>query len=147
MNSDAAPSGSQRPQAGRSGANRETTWSRKFRQAAFVYLHVGLLYEFTVFALWRQGAIPAERHVALWLLAGAAVVALVFWGLWGWQNPWFARAIWAIHSLRIPWLIQHAFFAAPPAAASAAVPPGFYLAALVIVLGNLWMLARAGWDL
>jgi hypothetical protein len=27
------------------------------------------------------------------------------------------------------------------------IPPHFFLVALVIVLGNLWLLARAGWDL
>ncbi|HEX7090936.1 MAG TPA: hypothetical protein VF192_12420 [Longimicrobiales bacterium] len=118
--------------------------ARKYRQAAFVYLHVGLLYEFAVVVLWRQGLLPAQRGPAwLWLLIGAAIVAFVFWGLWRWQHAWFARVIWALHALRLPALIQGAFF--PDAAA--AVPPAFYLTALVIILANLWMLARAGWDL
>ena len=118
--------------------------TRKFRQAAFVYLHVGLLYEFAVLVLWRAGLLPADRGpVWLWLAIGAAIVALVVWGLWRWQNVWFARVVWALHALRLPALIQGAFF--PDAAA--AIPPAFYLTALAVILANLWMLARAGWDL
>jgi hypothetical protein len=29
----------------------------------------------------------------------------------------------------------------------ASLPTGFYLTALVVIVINLWMLARAGWDL
>lgn len=123
-----------------SGAAR----SAKFRQAAFVYLHVGILYEMAVLVLWRQELMPADRGpVWLWLVFGAVVVALVFWGLWSWQNAWVARAVWALHALRVPVLIEGAFFPA----AGARIPAGFYLTALGVVLVNLWMLARAGWDL
>ena len=44
---------------------------------------------------------------------------------------------------RVPALIGGAFFPA----AGEAIPPSFYMFALVVVLANLWMLARAGWDL
>lgn len=122
----------------------EAARARKFRQAAFVYLHVGILYEMAVVVLWRQGLMPADRGpVWLWLLFGALVVALVFWGLWSWQNAWVARGIWALHALRIPALLEGAFF--PEAAAR--IPEAFYVTALGVVLVNLWMLARAGWDL
>lgn len=118
--------------------------TRKFRQAAFVYLHVGLLYEGVVFALWRSGALGADRGpVPLWLALGAAIVALVFWGLWSWRNAWFARAVWALHALRLPTLMEGAFFPE----ATATLSPSFYLTALLVVLFNLAMLARAGWDL
>jgi hypothetical protein len=40
-------------------------------------------------------------------------------------------------------LIGGAFFAAP----ERVTPSTFYLTALVVVVINLWMLARAGWDL
>lgn len=117
--------------------------TRKFRQAAFVYLHVGLLYEATVFALARAGLLPTARGPAwVWLGMGAAIVAVVFWGLWRWQNVWFARAIFALHALRLPALIHGAFLQP-----DGVLPPPFYTAALPIVLVNLWMLARAGWDL
>lgn len=116
----------------------------KFRQAAFVYLHVGLLYEFSVVAMWRQGLLPTERGpIGVWLIMGAAVVALVVWGLLVWQSVWFCRIIWAVHSVRLPALISGAFF---PSAIST-LPQSFYLTALIVVLINLWMLVRAGWDL
>ena len=118
--------------------------ARKFRQAAFVYLHVGLLYLVAVWVLAQEGILPAERGpVWLWMVFGVAIVAIVFWGLWSWQNAWLARIIWALHALRLPALIANAFFPS----ADAAIPPSFYLMALVVVLVNLWMLARAGWDL
>lgn len=117
---------------------------RKFRQAAFVYLHVGLLYLAAVWVMAGAGLIPEARGpVGLWMALGAAILALVFWGLWWWRSPWFARVVWALHALRIPPLLEHAFFPSP----DAAIPASFYLTALVVVLGNLWMLARAGWDL
>lgn len=117
---------------------------RKFRQAAFVYLHVGILYEMAVWVFWQQGLLPEDRGPPwLFLLLGAGILAFVFWGLWSWRNVWFARAIWALHSLRLPALIEGAFFTAE----AGSVPPAFYGTALAVVLVNLWMLARAGWDL
>jgi len=125
------------------GRTEEARASR-FRQAAFVYLHVGLLYEAAVWELARSGALPAGRGpVWVWLLLGAAIVAGVFWGLWSWQNRWFARAVWALHALRLPALLGGAFL--PDAGAR--LPTSFYLVALVVVLVNLGFLARAGWDL
>lgn len=118
--------------------------SRKFRQAAFVYLHVGILYLFAVWVLDGVGLLPEERGpVWVWLGMGVAILAVVFWGLWSWQNRWFARLIWALHALRLPALVENAYFPAP----ETQIPPPFYLTALVVVLVNLWMLARAGWDL
>lgn len=125
------------------------TRSRKFRQAAFVYLHVGLLYLAAVWAMGGAGLIPGERGpLALWMGLGVGILALVVWGLWSWQNPWFARGVWALHSLRLPALIEGAFFPVVEGGDLAAgVPSHFYLTALAVVLVNLWMLARAGWDL
>lgn len=117
--------------------------ARKFRQAAFVYLHVGLLYLAAVWAMRGAGALPTNRGpLWVWMVVGALIVAVVFWGLWSWQNRWFARAIWALHALRLPALIGGAFFPAD----DAGVRPAFYGVALAVVLTNLWMLARAGWD-
>lgn len=117
----------------------------KFRQAAFVYLHVALLYEAAAYAMWRTGHLPSSRLGPpwLWLIAGAVVAGLVFVGLLRWQNPTFARVIWVLHALRLPALVKGAFFAG----AATGLRPAFYLTALVVVMINLWMLARAAWDL
>ena len=127
-----------------SGALSGDARARKFRQAAFWYLHVGLLYEAAVVAMWRNGLVnPIRGPIVLWLLLGAAIVALVFWGLWFRRSVWLARGIWALHALRLPSMIEGAFLPGP----DAALPPGFYLTAIVVIVINLWMLARAGWDL
>ena len=116
----------------------------KFRQAAFVYLHVAILYEAAAYVMWRQGLLPTRFGPPwIWLVIAVGFTALVMWGLLKWRNPWFARAVWLIHGLRLPALINGAFFAG----AEARVVPSFYLTAIVLVVINLWMLARAGWDL
>lgn len=116
----------------------------KFRQAAFVYLHVAILYEAAAYGMWRAGRLPATRlgPPTLWLALGAFVAGLVFVGLLRWQNLLFARVVWVVHGLRLPSLIQGAFFAG-----AGALPPAFYLTAILAVMINLWMLARAAWDL
>ena len=115
----------------------------KFRQAAFVYLHVAILYEAAAYVMMGSGAVPTGVRNWLWLVAGAFVAGLVFVGLYRWRNVWFARVIWVIHGLRLPFLIEGAFFAA----ADSRAPPSFHMVAIVVVMINLWMLARAGWDL
>jgi hypothetical protein len=117
----------------------------KFRQAAFVYLHVAILYEAAAYAMWRAGLLPYSRlgPPLLWLVLGAIVAGAVFLGLLRWQNAIFAQVIWLIHSLRLPALITGAFFAST----QAPMPRAFYLTAIVVVVVNLWMLARAAWDL
>jgi hypothetical protein len=116
----------------------------KFRQAAFVYLHVAILYEAATYVMWRQGLLPTRfGPPLLWLVVGAAVTAVVMYGLLRWRNAWFARAVWLLHCLRLPALINGAFFAG----AEERVVSAFYLTAIVVVMINLWMLARAGWDL
>ena len=116
--------------------------ARKFRQAAFVYLHVALLYEAAVYALWRNNVFHEPRGpVELWLALGAGIAILVFWALWSWQNEWVARLVWALNALRLPTLISAAFLRP-----HGGLPSSFYLVALAVIVFNLWMLARAGWD-
>ena len=116
----------------------------KFRQAGFVYVHVAILYEAAVYAMVQAGTLPVRFGAPfIWLVAGAALAAFVFVGLYQWRNVWFARIIWGLHALRAAPLIEGAFFASPDTVS----PPAFYLTALVVVVINLWMLARAGWDL
>jgi hypothetical protein len=117
----------------------------KYRQAAFVYLHVAILYEAAAYAMWRAGRLPFSRLGPpwLWLILGGAVAGLVFLGLLRWQNDTFARVIWVFHGLRLPSLVHGAFFAGT----AGLMPPAFYVMAIVVVVVNLWMLARAAWDL
>lgn len=119
--------------------------ARKFRQAAFVYLHVAILYEAAAYAMWQNGLLPTGGWgpAWAWLVAGAAIALAVFWGLIRWQNAWFARAIWAIHALRLPALISGAFLRGT----DGQIATSFYLTAIVVVVINLWFLARAAWDL
>jgi hypothetical protein len=118
--------------------------AQKFRQAAFVYLHVALLYEVGVYVIGTHGGLPDRfGPPVLWLAAGGTVAALNFAGLYWWQNAWFSRLIWLIHAGRLPWAMNGAFFANP----DARLDPGLYQFALIVILINLWMLARASWDL
>ena len=117
---------------------------RKYRLAAWVYLHVGILYLAAVWAMAGAGILPPERGpVWVWMAVGAGILAIVFWGLRSWRNPWFARVIWGLHALRLPALIEGAFFPA----AGTGLPGSFYLTALAVVLVNLGVLAQAAWDL
>src|SRR5688572_25068698 len=116
-----------------------TSRATKFRQAAFVYLHVGVLYEGATYAMWDKGLLPPDRGPFwLWMLMGAGIVAGVMWGLLRWQNVWFARAVWLGASLRVPTLIANTFFPG----AEQRLPAPFYGVALLVVVINLWALAR-----
>ena len=118
--------------------------ARKFRQAAFVYLHVAILYEAAAYGMLGTGRLPSRFGSPwIWLVAGAVVAGVVFVGLYYLRNVWIARVVWLLHGLRLPVLIRGAFFAT----AAATTPPSFYITAIVVVVINLWMLARAGWDL
>jgi hypothetical protein len=117
---------------------------RKLRQAAFVYLHLGVLYESAVFVMARRGLLGDRLGTPwFWLLAGGLIMGGVFWALWSRESVWVARGIWLLGLFRIPTLLASAFFPLP----TARVAPGFYVVALLVVLVNSWMLARAGWDL
>jgi hypothetical protein len=117
----------------------------KFRQAAFVYLHVGLLYEAAALVMRDYELLP-ERFgpPALYLVLGAVITVLVFAGLYWAQNEWVARVVWGIQAFRLPPLVSRGFFYT---LATMRLPPAFYIAALIVVLISMWMLARAGWDL
>jgi hypothetical protein len=125
-------------------ANWPEARARKFRLAAFVYLHVSVLYEAAAYVMWRQDLLPRNFGPPVaWLVMGALVAGAVFVGLLRWQNAWFARVIWLVHGLRLPSLMDGAFVLST----TRPLAPGFYLTAIVVVVINLWMLARAAWDL
>jgi hypothetical protein len=123
----------------------ETARARKFRQAAFVYLHVAILYEAAAYAMWRAHMLPSTRlgPAWLWLILGGVVAFAIFLALLRWQNVTFARVIWALHALRLPALVKGAFITT----VQSPMPRAFYITAIVVVTINLWMLARAAWDL
>jgi len=117
----------------------------KFRQAAFVYLHVGLLYEAAAIAMRNYELLPKRfGPPGLYLVLGAVITLLVFAGLYWAQNEWVARIVWGIQAFRLPSLVSRGFFYT---LAIMRLPPAFYIAALIVVLVSMWMLARAGWDL
>ena len=116
----------------------------KFKQAAFVYLYVAILYESTVYVMFENQILPDRLGPpVLWLIAGGVIAFLVFLGLYYWQNVWIARSIWTLQVFRFPGLIAGAFFPQP----DTATPSIFYVAALMVVSINFWALARASWDL
>ncbi len=119
------------------------TRDQKFRQAAIFYLLVGVVYEAAVFVAWRQGFAPVDRGpVWLWLIVGAVMLGLIVWGLWSWRNVWLPRVLWAFNAARLPFLIGSAYVPT----IERQFTPDYYQLQTVLVLINLWMLARAGWD-
>ncbi len=116
--------------------------TRKFHQAAIVYLHYAILYEAGAYVLLQRGLFPGTRGPEwVWFVTGAAIAALVIVLLWWWQNVWFARVMWVLVALRLPTLFEGAFFGS-----DLQIPPMLYAAAALVVLLNLWALARAAWD-
>ncbi len=118
----------------------------KFRQAAFVYLHVAMLIDLGVYVMWRAGHVGNTPLGPAWLwifLLVPLIVGLVFLGLYWWQNPWLARVVWVLQWGRLSSLIRSAFVVE----VGAPMPPAFYTLAILLVTANLWMLARAAWDL
>lgn len=115
----------------------------KFRQAAFVYLHVTVLYEAAALVMVRHDILPTRfGPPVIWLVIGLAVGLAIFWGLLHWQNVWLARVVWLLNAYRTVPLIRSAFVPTE----HPALDRGFYLTALVVVVINMWMLARAAWD-
>jgi hypothetical protein len=119
--------------------------TRKFRQAAFVYLHVGLLYEAAALAMRDYGLLPVRfGPTHIYLVMGALLTVGVFAGLYWAQNEWIARVMWVVKGLYLPPLVRRGFFYT---LATMRLPPAFYITAMIVVLIAMWMLARAGWDL
>ena len=115
----------------------------KLRQAAFFYLLVAVLYLSIVWVLHVDGSLPARGPVWIYMALGVVIAGAVFAGLWRWKSVWVARVVCRLGAFRIPALLRGAFLPEEGAVLS----PGFYLTALIVVTANLWLLARAGWDL
>jgi hypothetical protein len=81
--------------------------------------------------------------VLLWLVVGALVLGAIVWGLWVWKHPWVARVLLAFNAIRVVGVMGPAFVSGP----ERGLTPAFYQLETVLLLINMWMLARAGWDL
>ena len=115
----------------------------KFRTAAYVYLHVTVLYEAAALVMVRADVLPVRfGSPQLWLVIGLAVGLGIFWGLLRWQNVWLARIVWLSNAYRTVPLIRSAFVPSE----TPVMEQSFYIAALIVVVINLWMLARAAGD-
>ena len=95
--------------------------------------------------MWRAGLLPFSPlgSPLPWLIAGAVVAVLVFFGVLRWQNVHFVRVIWALDAVLLFPLIRYAFFAG----ADRPIPRSFYIVGIGVITITLWMLARAAWDL
>jgi len=124
---------------------RTTSRELTLRQAAFVYLHAAILREESAYEMWRAGLLPFSPlgSPLPWLIAGAAVAVLVFFGILRWQNVNFVRVVWALDAVLLFPLIRYAFFAG----ADRPIPRAFYIVGIGVIVITLWMLARAAWDL
>jgi hypothetical protein len=122
-----------------------TAREMKFRQAAFVYLHAAILREASAYEMWRAGLLPFSPlgSPLPWLIAGAVVALLVFFGILRWQNLVFVRVVWVLDAVLLFPLIRYAFFAG----ADRPIPRSFYVVGIGVIVITLWMLARAAWDL
>jgi hypothetical protein len=118
---------------------------QKYRQAAFTYLHAAILREASAYEMWRAGLLPFSPlgSPLPWLVVGAVVAGLVFFGLLRWRNVVFVRIVWALDAVLLFPLIRYAFFAG----ADRPIPRSFYIVGIGVIVITLWMLARAGWDL
>lgn len=108
------------------------------------YLLVGLIYEASVFVAWREGFAPTHRGppwLFLFVLA-PLVLGFIVWGLWSWRNRWLARVLFVFNGVRVIFVFGPGFVPALERNLS----PAFYQLETVLLLANMWMLARAGWD-
>jgi hypothetical protein len=120
----------------------------KFRQASFVYLHFSILYEAGAYVMYRQELLPANAALGpppwVWVFVlGPLVAGSFFIALLKRPSAWLAGILWFIGAGRIPTLIHGAFITTD----TGALAPSLYLTALIVSVINMWMLARAAWDL
>lgn len=125
---------------------------RKYRQAAFYYVGLAVLYDGAVWQFTRHGLLGGRTPsgpVWVFLLLGALIAAVVFYFLWFRENRWVARLVAVLSLGRLVYLIPDAFLRVhpDPVGAPYAASRAFYVTAFVIVAINAWLMARAGWDL
>ena len=83
------------------------------------------------------------RASLVWLVVGALLGGGLAWALYRWHKPWLPWILWITSAFRLQPLIRHAFVEE----VTGQLTRGFYVAAIIVILINMWMLARAAWDL
>jgi hypothetical protein len=127
--------------------------TRKYRQAAAYYVLLAALYDGAVWQLQQHGLLGRATPGGptwVYLVAGALIAAAVFYFLWFRENRWVARVVAVAGTVRLVALMDDAFLkvqTAPVDASAYVISRAFYIAAFVIVAINVWLMARAGWDL
>lgn len=125
----------------------------KYRQAAAYYVGLAILYDGAVWQFAQHGLLGRDTPGGptwLYLVVGALIAAVVFYFLWFRENPWVARVVAVAGAVRLVAMIDEAFLRIHPAPVDGspyAISRAFWVAAFVIVAINVWLMARAGWDL
>lgn len=125
----------------------------KYRQAAIYYVFLAVLYDGAVWQMAQHGLLGRETPGGptwLYLVVGALIAAAVFYFLWFRENRWVARIVAVLSTGRLVYLIPDAFLTIHPEPMDGspyAMTRAFYIAAFVVVALNVWLMARAGWDL
>ncbi len=128
----------------------------KFTHAAVAYLIYGILYEgFAALRFWEGGLPPGVTsfRMSSYLIIGA-IIMFVFPYLVYRGYRWFTRLIALLVGLRVIALVGILgefrlpfFYDREPFFLKKMSPDAVYAAALVIALGTLFFLIRAGWNL
>ncbi len=133
-----------------------TTPQAKFTHAAVAYLIYGIVYEgVAVLRIW-QGSLPpglSSSRMAVYLIIGALImVALPYFIYRGYRR--FTQIIALLVGLRVIALVGilggyrlFFFYDREPFFLKKMSPDAVYAVALLIALGTLVFLIRAGWDL
>lgn len=136
--------------------NVTATPQSKFTHAAVAYLIYGIVYEgFAVLRIWQGSSPPglSLSRVALYLITGAIIMVVLPWLIYrGYRR--FTQIIALLVGLRAIALVAilsgvrlFFFYDREPFFLKKMSPDAVYAAALLIALGTLVFLIRAGWDL
>ena len=128
----------------------------KFMHAAVAYLIYGIIYEgFAALRIWQGSSPPglSSSRMALYLIIGAIVMVVLPWLIYrGYRR--FTQIIALLVGLRAIALVAilggyrlFFFYEREPFFLKKMSSDAVYAAALLIALGTLVFLIRAGWDL
>ncbi len=133
-----------------------TTPQAKFTHAAVAYLIYGIIYEgFAALRIWQGSSPPglSSSRTALYLIIGAIVMVVLPYLIYrGYRR--FTQLVALLVGLRVIALVAilggyrlFFFYDREPFFLKKMSPDAVYAVALLIALGTLFFLVRAGWDL